>query len=78
MARMVPRTPPEPSLMPCWAREARSGGFLPIPSGDQESYVFFDQTGGLLKTGPTHTNVMDVQVILVDRSLKKFRGSARG
>ena len=29
------------------------------------SYAFFEQTGGLLKTGPTHTNVMDVAVVLV-------------
>jgi glycerate-2-kinase len=31
------------------------------------SYPFFEQTGGLLKTGPTHTNVMDLRVILVKR-----------
>ena len=30
------------------------------------SYPFFQQTGGLLITGPTHTNVMDVRVALVD------------
>lgn len=29
------------------------------------SYPFFEQTGGLLKTGPTHTNVMDLRVALV-------------
>ena len=29
------------------------------------SYPFFDQVGGLLKTGPTHTNVMDLRVCLV-------------
>ena len=29
------------------------------------SYPFFEQTGGLLKTGPTHTNVMDLRVLLV-------------
>lgn len=29
------------------------------------SYPFFDQTGGLLRTGPTHTNVMDVRVALI-------------
>ncbi|NOZ21702.1 MAG: DUF4147 domain-containing protein [Planctomycetes bacterium] len=29
------------------------------------SYDFFDQLNALLKTGPTHTNVMDVRVILV-------------
>jgi len=30
------------------------------------SYPFFEATGGLLKTGPTHTNVMDVRVALVE------------
>lgn len=29
------------------------------------AYEFFDRTGGLLKTGPTHTNVMDLHVVLV-------------
>lgn len=29
------------------------------------SYEFFEKTGGLLITGPTHTNVMDVRVALV-------------
>ncbi len=29
------------------------------------SYPFLEQTGGLLKTGPTHTNVMDLRVLLV-------------
>jgi len=29
------------------------------------SYPFLEQTGGLLKTGPTHTNVMDLRVALV-------------
>ena len=30
-----------------------------------DSYTFFNLTGGLLKTGPTHTNVMDLQIGLV-------------
>ena len=30
-----------------------------------DSYTFFHQTNGLLKTGPTHTNVMDLQVAVV-------------
>jgi hydroxypyruvate reductase len=30
------------------------------------SYAFFQQTGGLLLTGPTHTNVMDLRVALID------------
>lgn len=33
---------------------------------DHNAYPFFEQTGGLLKTGPTHTNVMDVRVALID------------
>jgi hydroxypyruvate reductase/glycerate 2-kinase len=32
-----------------------------------DSYNFFRQVGGLLITGPTGTNVMDVQIIIVDR-----------
>ncbi|HVU88891.1 MAG TPA: DUF4147 domain-containing protein [Pirellulales bacterium] len=33
-----------------------------------DAYHFFEPLGGLIKTGPTHTNVCDVRVILVDRS----------
>jgi hydroxypyruvate reductase len=32
-----------------------------------DAYTFFDRLGGLIKTGPTHTNVCDVRVVLVDR-----------
>jgi glycerate 2-kinase len=32
-----------------------------------DAYTFFQQTGGLIRTGPTHTNVCDVRVVLVDR-----------
>jgi hydroxypyruvate reductase len=32
---------------------------------DNDSYSFFSSAGGLLKTGPTNTNVCDVQVLLV-------------
>lgn len=31
---------------------------------NNNSYHFFEQAGGLLRTGPTHTNVMDVQIVL--------------
>lgn len=31
-----------------------------------DSYPFFDTIGGLLKTGPTHTNVMDLRIALID------------
>jgi len=30
-----------------------------------DAYPFFDQLGGLLRTGPTHTNVCDLQVVLI-------------
>lgn len=33
-----------------------------------DAYRFFQQTGGLLKTGPTGTNVCDVRVVVVARS----------
>ena len=33
---------------------------------DHNSYPFFQQTSGLLITGPTHTNVMDVRVALIE------------
>ncbi|MEX0939040.1 MAG: DUF4147 domain-containing protein [Pirellulales bacterium] len=32
-----------------------------------DAYHFFEPTGGLIKTGPTHTNVCDVRVVLVGR-----------
>ncbi len=32
---------------------------------DNDSYHFFDALGGLLKTGPTRTNVMDVRLLLI-------------
>ena len=32
-----------------------------------DAYRFFDPLGALVKTGPTHTNVCDLRVVLVDR-----------
>ena len=32
-----------------------------------DAYHFFEHLGGLIKTGPTHTNVCDLRVVLVDR-----------
>ena len=32
---------------------------------NNDSYNFFSQTGGLIKTGPTKTNVMDIRIFLV-------------
>ncbi len=33
-----------------------------------DAYSFFDRFGALIKTGPTHTNVCDVRVVVVDRT----------
>lgn len=45
---------------------ARSRGLEPLDYLQiQNAYNFFSQSGGLLKTGPTHTNVMDLRVALV-------------
>ncbi len=32
-----------------------------------DAYRFFEPIGGLLKTGPTHTNVGDLRVVVVSR-----------
>ena len=46
---------------------ARSVGLDPLEYlANNDSYHFFDTLGDLLKTGPTHTNVMDLRVILID------------
>ena len=47
---------------------ARATGLNPEEYlADNDSYNFFKGVGGLLITGPTGTNVMDIQVIIVDR-----------
>lgn len=33
---------------------------------NNDSYTFFKQTGGLVNTGPTGTNVMDLVIVLID------------
>ena len=46
---------------------ARSLGLDPQAFLDEnDSYRFFEQAGGLIKTGPTGTNVMDLQIILIE------------
>jgi glycerate-2-kinase len=48
------------------AGEARSAGIEPLNYlKNNDSYSFFDRAGGLLKTGPTGTNVMDIDIILL-------------
>lgn len=45
---------------------ARRLGLAPRPFlDDHNAYPFFEAAGGLLKTGPTGTNVMDVRVVLI-------------
>lgn len=46
--------------------EARARGLDPAAFlANNDAYAFFAQHGGLLKPGPTHTNVMDVLMVLV-------------
>lgn len=48
------------------AKHARSRGIDPAEFlRRNDSYSFFEKIGGLVRTGPTHTNVMDVQIILL-------------
>jgi glycerate-2-kinase len=47
-------------------RRARAAGLQPRPFLDRnDAYHFFEPIRGLIKTGPTHTNVMDLRVALV-------------
>jgi glycerate 2-kinase len=41
-----------------------------------DAYHFFAPLGGLIKTGPTHTNVCDVRVVVVERVEANREGSA--
>lgn len=53
----------EPLRQAALANGLNPAEFLAI----NNSYSFFEQTGGLLLTGPTHTNVMDLRVAVVER-----------
>jgi glycerate 2-kinase len=45
---------------------AREAGLSPAAAlADNDSYTFFAAAGGLVKTGPTNTNVCDVQILIV-------------
>jgi hydroxypyruvate reductase len=49
-------------------RAAREQGLHPAPFlRRNDAYHFFQPIGGLIKTGPTHTNVCDVRVVVVKR-----------
>jgi glycerate-2-kinase len=46
---------------------ARAAGLDPEGYlADNDSYHFFQKAGGLFVTGPTGTNVMDVQLVLIE------------
>jgi len=54
---------------------ARAAGLEPEAYlADNDSYSFFDRIGGLLRTGPTNTNVCDLQLLVVDREPPSGRG----
>ena len=48
---------------------AELGAALGLDAADHlrrhDAYPFFDTLGDLIRTGPTHTNVMDLHVVLV-------------
>jgi len=50
------------------ARRLDPKSFLEI----NDAYHFFEQAGGLIKSGPTHTNVMDLRVALVTNREWRF------
>ncbi|GAO44947.1 glycerate kinase [Flavihumibacter petaseus NBRC 106054] len=48
-----------------WLQQVSNTGPDPQPFLDNnDAYAFFEQTGGLVKTGPTLTNVMDVMILI--------------
>jgi hydroxypyruvate reductase len=48
-------------------QRAKSMGLDPkVYLENNDAYPFFEKLGGLLITGPTHTNVMDVRILLID------------
>ncbi|HET6569829.1 MAG TPA: DUF4147 domain-containing protein [Rhodothermales bacterium] len=48
------------------ARAARNAGLMPeLFLARNDAYPFFEKARSLLATGPTHTNVMDLQIALV-------------
>jgi hydroxypyruvate reductase/glycerate 2-kinase len=48
-----------------WAEVGRRGLDVPAHLNRHDAYPLFDAVGGLIRTGLTQTNVMDVRVILV-------------
>ena len=50
-----------------WQGARRSERSLKEDLEIQNAYAYLEGVGGLLVTGPTHTNVMDLRVGVVDR-----------
>lgn len=51
------------------ASQGMAAGLDPVDYlARNDSYSWFDRTGGLIRTGPTGTNVMDMRVLLVGRT----------
>lgn len=50
-----------------WRRAENAGLDLDQALARNDAYSFFDACGGLIHTGPTHTNVCDIRVVLVQR-----------
>jgi glycerate-2-kinase len=56
-------------------KKAKSLGLNPEEYlSKNDSYNFFKETDSLLITGPTGTNVMDVQIVLVEQGESDERG----
>jgi hydroxypyruvate reductase len=50
-----------------WESACEQGLDLAAHLRRNDAYHFFEAAGGLIKTGPTHTNVCDVRVVVVSR-----------
>jgi glycerate-2-kinase len=61
------------------AARARRRGLDPVRALEaHDAYPFFEAAGGLLRSGPTGTNVMDLRVVLVTPRDRPGRRHARG
>ncbi len=61
------------------ARRARRAGLDPAAAlAAHDAYPFFDACGGLVKSGPTGTNVMDLRVAILRPTPPEAAGRGRG
>ncbi|MFP4037927.1 MAG: glycerate kinase, partial [Desulfobacteraceae bacterium] len=56
-----------------YARGRKAGMESSVFLNDNDSYRYLEQTGDLLITGPTNTNVMDIRLLLVRRTDSSIR-----